>query len=93
MTAFKKLFLHYPLIQACVIGNVKLCILLLTLGVNIDAGSQCANIDTDGETPLMFAIHNQHKDIVEFLLEKDADILKASRGNISAVMECDQLIF
>lgn len=54
--------------NAALVGHVEIIELLLNNGARIDAQ------DSDGNTPLMWAIRNRKQDAVEYLMNRGANI-------------------
>eukprot|EP01134_Creolimax_fragrantissima_P004882 CFRG4882T1 len=73
-----------PLHAAVRTGNHTICELLLGYGADKEAHS-CI-----GATPLMLAISEEHRDIVNLLLEKGVNISKADENGISAIDHASQ---
>jgi ankyrin repeat protein len=68
---FRETLLH----QASYAGNIEAIALLISLGSDLNA------VDSDGLTPLHYAVNGEQDDAVEILCKKGADVNKKDDSN------------
>lgn len=84
------LFLHKAVLNTDYDTNLKTIQLLIDYGANVNAQ------DSNDETPLYYAIENNHETVVELLLQNNADInIQNEEGNtpLHSAIQYDDTIF